>query len=189
MELPSTPAEIVARIHHLTMAPSIDGSPGDLHGVERSRLLEALPWKEAQQFFKPGTPHTEESWENGERTPNSESVLAQIKDYLAFAWGKANLRRGDSAIRSLSHFRGLIWLLGPEHDDLYGWIETPDYFEFYGKPALVRVSDLVSYDWRCMLDENGDPRPGRDDDRWCYVPDIDEENPPSALTADQALGQ
>ncbi len=167
MELPRTDEQIVARIKEI--------GPEDMHGVERSRLLEALPYAKAKQFLGADAPHTEETWEV-ERTKNAESATAQIKGYLEFAWGKANDSRGLSAQRSMAHFKGLLYLIGPEQDDLRQWIGSPEHFAYYGKPALVKVSELVGFPWR-----------DHDDGEWRNVPEGDEDS--TSITADEAISR
>jgi len=149
--LPRTIPQIVARIRELGGSPELD-----MFGVERSRLLEALPFEDAKQFLRDGSPHEPEGWE-AERLKTREGVVGQVRDYLKFAWGKANGCRGISAQKSMSHFKGLLWLLGPDHDELREWIGVPEHFAYYGKPALVRVSDFARFDWR-------DPEVGDDGD-------------------------
>lgn len=163
-----TPAETVERMGELAEDPC-----ADLHGVERSRLLESLPFEDAQKFLKAGT-STAEKWEV-ERTKNRASVIGQIRGYLNFAWEKANQCRGLSAQRSLSHFKGLLWLLGPECDELREWIGSPHHYQWYGKPALVQISELVGLSWR-------HPE-GPDNDEWRDSEDGD------FVTADVALEQ
>ncbi len=183
MELPRTPEEILARME----AVAERDVP---HGYERSRLLEALPYIQAVQYLVDGAPHTAETWEVT-RTKTRESVIGQIREYLPYAWDRANLTRGSSAIRSMAYFRGLIWLLGPEHDELVEWIGAPENFEFYGKPALVRISDVAGFDWHVRLNENDDPLPGRDNDDWRSLPVIEEgeviDEGGTSYTADEVL--
>lgn len=157
-----TPDEIVARIKALNSE--------DLFGVERSRLLEALPYEHAKQFLRDDAPHTAETWE-AERVKDRKAVIAQIRGYLTFAWGKANECRGLSAQRSMSHFKGLLWLLG-DQEELREWIGSPDTYAFYGKPALVKLSELVGFNWL-----------EADNDEWRNAEGED------AITADEALGR
>lgn len=157
--------QIVARIHELTTDDSVD-----FFGVERSRLLEALPFDQAQQFLEDDAPHTLETWEDDTRIKDHAGVKAQILGYLPFAWTKANGCRGLSANRSMSHFKGLLWLLGPSQDALREWIGTSEHYAFYGKPGLVKVSELVDFDWR--KEDNGEWRNNEIDD---------------SITADEAL--
>lgn len=135
--LPRTVDEILVRLTH------INSGTGDPMGTERCRLLEALPYSEAVAFLNVDAPHTEESWE-AERTKSCESARGQIVEYLGTAWANANRGKGVEAVRSVSHFKGLVWLLGPGHDELYEKLDTA----WYGKLAFVHVSNLVGIDWR-----------------------------------------
>lgn len=182
-EITRTEDEIVARMRSLGADKTLDS-----FGIERSRLLDALPWEQAQQFMRSDqTEHTAERWEV-RRTRTHKSAIAQIREYLGFAWNKANQGQGISARRAMSHFKGLLWLLGPEHDGLREWIGNPEHHEFFGKPGLVKVSEVVGFDWRVKLDENGNPKPRRDNDEW-IDPDPDEGDVGAEpLTADEALG-
>ena len=167
--LTRTPEEILARIEELAQ-PTLD-----MFGTERSRLLEALPYESATRFLADDAPHTAESWEV-ERTKDRKSVIAQIRSYLDFAWGKANESRGLSAQRSLSHFKGLLWLLGPDCDEIREWIGSPEHYEYYGKPALVKISELISFQWHNAVG-------GPDNDEWLNSEEAD------PVTANEALGR
>lgn len=152
------PAEIIERIKFLATDQS------DLYGVERSRLLDALPWVEAEKWMNVGHPWTPEKWTE-HRVATPEKLHAALVDYLPHAWGKANQCNGISAQRSLSQFMGLLWLLGEEHDELRESIE-PDRepqtvkidgedvvdmrpkTDYFGKLALVAVSEAFGFNWR-----------------------------------------
>lgn len=43
-----------------------------------------------------------------------ESVLAAMREYMPFAWCKADDGRGLSAMRSLEHYAAWVWLLGDD---------------------------------------------------------------------------
>jgi len=121
----------------------------DPFGVERSRLLDALPWEAACEFLKADAKDVdgaEEAW-GMRRVKTRGDVLRLIREYLPFAWEKANGARGLSAQRSLSHFRGLVWLLG-DQDAIYEQIADVAKYLFYGKPQLILISQLVGFDWR-----------------------------------------
>jgi len=156
-DLPRSAIETVARIQQL--APG-----GDLLGVERSRLLDTLPWQQALPFLRADSPWTETTWE-AHRIRTVEQVHYMIREYLPHAWAKANQGRASSALRSIAHLSGLLWLLGPQYDELRERI-APDYepqtvtiqgeqvtdmrmrIPFFGKAALVAASDLVGFPWR-----------------------------------------
>jgi hypothetical protein len=161
--IPRTENQILQRLKEIADAD-------DMFGVERSRLLEALSWQAAQSFLQDGHDHEEAEWED-HRLKTTGQVIDQIVSYLGFAWGKANESRGLSAQRSLAHFRGLLYLLGSDHDELRQWIGSPEHYQFYGKPQLVKVSEVVGFDWRTV-----------DNDEWKNAEDADD-----VLTADEAL--
>ena len=88
-----------------------------------------------------------------------ENVIEEIRDYLSFAWDKANDCRGLSAFRSIQHFRNWFYMFGNEDcDELVD--EMEDYM-YYGKPWLVIISELVDFDWReeddgCWVNSDAD---------------------------------
>ena len=188
--LPRTPEETVARLRDLTAAKT------DLFGVERSALLDTLPFEHARAYLEGDSkwvaaPDGAAQWE-AHRTKDVDQVRAAILDYLPFAWGKANGCRGLSARRSIQHFQGMLWLLGPGHDELRQRISgeeepstkviagqrVPDLrieFAFYGKPALVAISEAFGFAWRHP--------DGPDNDEWRNG---EQEDP---VTADEALGR
>lgn len=112
----------------------------DFFGVMVSDLVFYLSYEDAMSlgYLKPET--IKEEW----TTRAIISPLQQIKEYLPFAWNKANNCKGLSAARSLNHINIWLWLAG--YSDL-----EKDYFdnyEYYGKPQLVLASALVNFDWR-----------------------------------------
>lgn len=143
MNLNRTQDEIVARIKDPAVAKR------DSTGDERSRYLDALDWSRAQEFLRPGHPHTEESW-GARQTVTVEQVREMMASYMAQAWRKANDRRALSAVRTLCYFAGLLWLMGSrEADEVAKSIED---WDFYGKPQLVLVCELIDVDWRALDD-------------------------------------
>lgn len=183
MTIKRTPDEIVARI------TAIEEARSDPYGVECSQLLEALPWEHASQFMREGqTEHTADSWPRKNQYRDADAAYARIRDYLPHAWQKANQSAGASAARSMAFLRGVLWAIGPEHDELVASLaeqQAPDRkidgetvrdlrpaFDFYGKVGLVRVSELVGFDWKTA-----------DNDEWRQ--DVNDE----PVTATEALGQ
>ena len=150
MSTMKTQTEIVAEIKRL----GEDGCTEDFFGSQRSDLLVFLEFEHAKEFLKEGV--TRHEWdEDAAKDLTEDQVIAEIVDYLPFAWGKANDCRGLSAERSLTHFRAWFWLLG--EDDFAGSFET---YTMYGKAQLVRISEhpKVNYDWASV-----------DNDRWTNV--------------------
>ena len=120
-----TQEEIVARINEIQ-------KDDRLFDFESPDLLIYLDFEHAQPFLIEGV--TAEQWTGREYT--REAVVEEIKEYLPFAFEKAQGERGLSAIRSQQHFRAWLWLAGD--DDLLGEIEAMTY-ENYGIERLERI--------------------------------------------------
>ena len=135
----------------------IQKSGADIFGAEQIDLGFYLDFEHAKPHLQDGV--TEQEWiESQEKTRKKfleESGLEmtpenELRSYMDFAWEKANGRRGLSANRSLFHMRAWLWLEGvPWADEVF------DDYQFYGKPALVRICEHYGIDWRAL-----------DDDRW-----------------------
>lgn len=101
-----------------------------------SDLIQALPFEAAKPFLKDEV--TEDQWV---QTTDPES---EIRNYMDFAWGKANGCRGLSAGRSVEHMQAWLWLDGK--DELSKRLD--DVYEFYGKTCLALVCKEYGIDWR-----------------------------------------
>lgn len=108
-------------------------SPGD--------LICALPFEAAKPYLKDGA--VESEW------VQSTDPAGEIRNYMEFAWGKANGCRGLSAGRSVEHMQAWLWLDGK--DELSRRLD--DVYEFYGKPCLVLVCKEYGIDWRALDDD------------------------------------
>lgn len=122
-----TDDEIIARLS------DINGR--DVFGWEASDLIVRLPFEKARPFLVDEA--KAEEWEQKGR--DRESVLAEMLDYMPFAWDKANGCRGISASRSMSHYAAWTWLLGDDFGDLHG-------YQFYGKDNLVKICERYGWD-------------------------------------------
>lgn len=127
-----TQDEIVARIKEV--------AERDLFGAEIGDLLGFLDYEHAKPWLKPEV--KSEEWKPGDLT--DERAQAELVDYLSFAWDKAINHRGLSAIRSLSHMRAWLWLLGK--DELLAFLETDGNFRPYGTPVLAKISEAFGYE-------------------------------------------
>ena len=127
----------------------------DFFGAETGHLIYRLDYDRARPYIKDDV--TPESWAEATTAVNPASVEA--RDYLPFAWGKANDCRGLSASRSIDHMAAFLFLAGRQ--DLADGIR--DHYEFYGKPCLVLASEFFGFDWRA-----------HDDGRW-----VNDEDGPS----------
>ena len=129
---------------------------GDFFGAEAGRLADALSFADAlshELLSEEGKQKGEAVWETN-RLKTVADVRKAIADYLPFAWGKANGCRGLSASRSIGHFRGLLWLHGLDGEAIADRSEFGDGYEFYGKPALVLVSEFVGFNWGGGVDDD-----------------------------------
>lgn len=107
----------------------------DWMGTQTSDLLVRLEFEDAKPFLK-DTAKAEE-WKV--RGRDRESLIAEMLDYMPFAWDKAINCRGISAGRSMDHYTAWVWLAGDDLGDL------TDY-EFYGKDNLRKICDHYGFD-------------------------------------------
>ena len=82
----------------------------------------------------------EELWEPA--VYNEKNIIQKIKDYLPFAWEKANDCRGISSTRSIIHFRNWFYMLGNKYTDKL--VKEMNEISYYGKPWLYIISELVN---------------------------------------------
>lgn len=140
-----TKEQILARIEEV--------KKNDFMGFETFDLVEALDFEDARAFLKEEVSAAE--WDA--RKEKGENPETTIREYLPFAWEKANNCRGLSADRSVSHMAAWLFLAG------HGTLVEPmrDLYQYYGKPCLVVVSELVGFPWqdydnkRWVNDEHG----------------------------------
>ena len=118
IELKKTPQEIAAHIAAI--------ADSDWMGTTRSDLIDYLPFDLAKEHLKPEA--TQDMWDERE----IKSPLDAAKDYLEFAWGKANDCRGLSAGRSLDHLKAWLWLAGFEQIVKEHFAHYDRYGKFYG---------------------------------------------------------
>jgi hypothetical protein len=115
----------------------------DLFGFRIGNLLQFLSFEKARKFLKDEA--TEEQWK--EHPLTREAVIAEIRDYMPFAWQKANSCRGLSAMRSISHMQAWLWLLGADQA-----AETIEDYSCYGKPQLRSICEKLNIDWQKLDD-------------------------------------
>lgn len=136
----------------LTRLRVLDEEGGDMFGVFRTHLIEALPFPTAQPFLNPGvTPAEWERVANPYVTPKEEALA-----YMPFAASKIVGERGLSANRNIDHMRGLVWLHGG--DAALKELEETDY-GWYGRGQMEKAAALLglSQEWAGILAlEEGD---------------------------------
>lgn len=125
-----TQEEIVKRFH--------ERKANDMLGFEVNEYIPYLDYEHAKPFLKKDV--GEEEWKQEKMTP-----VEKIKDYMKFAWEKANDCRGISAGRSISHMIAWLWLDG---QDKFLEENNTEEYEYYGKPQLVKICELYKIDWK-----------------------------------------
>lgn len=127
-----TDDEILARIEAI--------KEQDFFGFKTGDLVCRLPFEKAKPFLKDDA--TPEQW--GDQRPlDPESIKAEMLDYMAFAWDKANNCRGISAGRSIDHMSVWLWLM-----DRDAAAEQILDYDQYGKPQLRAICEEFGWDWR-----------------------------------------
>lgn len=115
----------------------IERSQYDFFGFEWHEYLRALDFEHVKQFLKED--QKEEDWKAD--LACEANILAQMKEYMPFAWEKANNCRGISALRSIMHYEAWLWMLGEE--DLAKKIYD---YEYYGKDELREICFFLGID-------------------------------------------
>lgn len=108
-------------------------------------LIEYLSFDKARPFLnedviaEKGEEEARKEW-GGCKDVTEELVIAEMKDYMEFAWGKAIDERGISATRSIQKMEAWMFLLGKDE----GFDFESDY-EPYGKPILRKICELFDF--------------------------------------------
>jgi hypothetical protein len=80
-------------------------------GFTEEALLPFLPFEHARPWLKDEA--TAEEW--GDAKPNTvEAIVAEMRGYMDFAWGKVRDERGLSACRSVEKMHAWMWALGDD---------------------------------------------------------------------------
>lgn len=131
----------VARSHTQIVERIKALAPKDYFGFQTADLLAYLPWDAARPFLQAEA--SESEWRA--KYPVFEPPLRAAKDYMKFAWDKANKQRGISALRSLEHYRAWLWLGGYSEHTLDAVFND---YDWYGKGQLVFAATLLQFNWR-----------------------------------------
>lgn len=108
-----------------------------LAGEVVNDLLEHLEFIHAKKYLKDGITETE--WKECYIPITPENILKELRDYLPFAFTKAEDQRGISAERSIMHMQNWLWLL--EDQPLYDFACNEENYPDYGMPILVKIKE------------------------------------------------
>lgn len=122
-----TDDEIISRIEALKEA--------DFFGFSTDDLIVRLPFDKAKPYLTDKA--MSDNWKIFPR--DRDSLVAEMKAYMPFAWDKANNFRGLSAGRSMAHYASWVWLAGDDLGDL-------EKYDCYGKDNLVAICEHYGFD-------------------------------------------
>lgn len=128
-----TQKEILAEIKNL------EKSGTDPLGTSRSDLIDFLTFTHAKPFLTKGT--TKAEWDRDKATFDHDFIVEKIKEYLPFAFTKAQQERGLSALRSLNHFYAWMFII----EDLENFDDLLVY-ENYGIDHLIAIAEFYGVD-------------------------------------------
>jgi hypothetical protein len=111
----------------------------DLLGFSAEVLLPYLPAEKLRKFAKDDADLSE--WEP--KPLDRETVLAEMKEYMAFAWDKVYAHRGISASRSVEKMAAWVWLLADE--DTYAFAKESEHYTNYGAPILMKICQVYGF--------------------------------------------
>ena len=131
-----TPEEILKRIE--------SRKNNDFLGFEINEYIVFLPYKLAKPYLKKDTKKKE--WNPPVLT--KDYMLQKMKDYMPFAWEKANNCRGFSANRSIEHYIAWVWLAGDTGLSATIEKEYDNNYEYYGKPILEKICKHYNWDYK-----------------------------------------
>ena len=108
-------------------------------------IMTALPFEEvvdelSLEFLQQR--NAKEVWEEEVRLKTREDVIRVMKNYLEFAWDKANNERGLSADRSIHHYIAWAWLIDDELYEKIVEMYENNYYP-YGKPILQYIEEWL----------------------------------------------
>lgn len=117
----------------------------DLFGFEIRDYLYYLPFEFASEFvtLKEGCTPEERDAEIG--TLTRENVVKEMREYMAFAIGKAEDERGLSTMRSIQHYTAWTWLAGDV--ELSQIIDSGQIaYAPYGMPILRHICKFYGFE-------------------------------------------
>jgi hypothetical protein len=102
-------------------------------------LLPYLSAEQVKPFLKESADLTDWKPEPLSR----EGVLAAMRGYMEFAWGKVENHRGISASRSVEKMSAWLWILGDE--EMVASARDNANYAYYGAPILKKICDVYGF--------------------------------------------
>lgn len=116
-----------------------------MFGFAKDVYIGFLRYEHAKEFLieeAKNSPDAEKNWNGDTDVLSKENCLKLMKEYMAFAWGKAEDHRGISAGRSIDKIRAYLWLL-KDYKTLKKMDEAG--YPQYGCPKLTVVCEKYSF--------------------------------------------
>jgi len=122
-----------------------EGFSTDFFGFGVQDIAEALPFEDVKEMLTEeflNKFNAKELWEK-DRLKTKDDVVNKMKDYLDFAWDKANSERGLSADRSIQHYIAWSWLIDDQlYNELVRMYKTE--YRDYGKNILSYIEKWLN---------------------------------------------
>jgi hypothetical protein len=127
----------------------LERQPKDYLGFEVSEYIDYLgfEWIKENIGFKDGVEFTQAEVAAFNNPVEREALLDKMKDYMSFAFEKANNKRGISANRSICHYLAWIWLAGDREFAKEIENEYKTNYCYYGKLILRKICDFYGWDY------------------------------------------
>jgi len=111
----------------------------DMLGFTAEALLPFLPVEKVKPFLKEDADLSD--WK--EQPLTAEAVIAEMREYMEFAWGKVQDHRGISASRSVTKMQAWLWLL--EDNETLAFAQKDSNYAQYGAPVLKKVCQKYGF--------------------------------------------
>jgi len=111
-------------------------------------------WLKKNDVFKKGIRRTKKNIKEYGMKIYRESIIKQMKDYMSFAYGKADGERGLSSGRSIQHYIAWAWLAGDvEFSNRIDEMSDREY-SGYGMSILKSISEYYGWVWDEVIKDN-----------------------------------
>ena len=114
----------------------------DFFGFASQVYFEFIDWEDCKDLYQAEYIQDVESGkEKFEPITDIMEAAQDFLDYMNFAWGKAQDKRGISASRSITKLSAWLWIMG--RPDLSEEIEKDELYNPYGASALISICEKM----------------------------------------------